>query len=200
LTFLSAFSNAEAQNEGTFTNQDTFSIPELQGSVRFLLNGSYSSATLENGTWFFRDLRFNLSQPPIGSLKISAQNSNVTIISYRVAPPAVANIYSQRLFYTVNGQGTQIIDFCLPKQTRTNEWMMNLDGQAFVNAGHGWELSPQGSLVVTGVAHNASFVHYVYVDDSDQPFLQRHSIILTTAAVLACTVAVALVIKFKVRR
>ncbi|MCL4430456.1 MAG: hypothetical protein M1167_06860, partial [Chloroflexi bacterium] len=70
--------DANAQAATTFTPQDKFSIPQLNGSISFAVNGSYSSATLENGTWTFNDLSLNDSQP-LGNLKISVENSNLTV-------------------------------------------------------------------------------------------------------------------------
>jgi len=196
LMFFPVCPNTQAQSGTTFTPTDKFSIPELNGSIRFSLNGSCSVATLQNGTWIFKDLRLNNSQP-LGTLKISAENSNVTILSYRATNTSLPTL---RLSYTVQGEGKQTVNLDLQQKSRVNEWSVNLDGQPYVDEGHGWKLLPDDTLFITGATHNATITHYTYVDESNLPFYQRHSVVIITAGVVALTVTIALLIKVKVRR
>ena len=198
LMFFPVCPNTQAQSGTTFTPTDKFSIPELNGSIRFSLNGSCSVATLQNGTWIFKDLRLNNSQP-LGALKISAENSNVTILSYRATNTSIPTL---RLTYTVQGEGKQTVNLDLQQQTRVNEWSVNLDGQPYVSEGNGWKLLHDDTLFITGATHNATITHYTYstFDDSNLPFYQKHSVAIITAAVVALTVTIAIVIKVKVRK
>jgi hypothetical protein len=193
--------NTQAQTNITFTPQDKFSIPETNGLIGFAVNGSCSAATLKNGTWTFTDIRFNQSQPPVGTLKISAENSNVTIFIYRATNMTVR---SATLRYTVEGQGKQTVNFGFNSSQRTTtvEWGVNLDGKSFVGAGRGWKLLPDNTIAVTGATKNATITHYSFNganSDSNLPFYLKHSVAIITAATLTLAIAVAVVIKVKVK-
>jgi hypothetical protein len=192
---------SQAQTRQTFTPSDKFIIPELNGSVSFASNGSYSEATLENNAWIFTDLRFNISQP-LGNLKISTENSNVNIQSYRAFN---FSFRSARLYYTVEGVGKQTVnfDFNSSQPSSVSEWSVNLDGHSYVGVGKGWNLLRDNTVVVTGAAKNATIAHYIFIDtfdDSNLPLYQRHSIAIITIAAVALTVAIAIIIKVKVRK
>ena len=197
LLFFPAAPNTQAQTGITFTPADQFSIPALNGTISFSVNGSCSAATLENGTWIFNDLRLNHSQP-LGTLKISAENSNVTVYSYRT------NLFgrSAMLNYTVEGQGTQKVNLGLNSSQPTNpgEWYVVVAGNVVLAEGHGWNLLPDNTVVVRGVTGNVYIVHYSYnIPISTGPFYEQHSIALITAALVAIIIVVAVVIRVKVR-
>lgn len=192
---------SQAQTRQSFTPSDKFNIPELHGSVSFALNGSYSDAKLENNTWVFTDLRFNISIP-LGNLKISTENSNVIVQSYRAFN---FSFRSARLLYTVEGVGKQTVNFDFNSSTPSSvsEWSVNLDGRSYIGEGKGWNLLRDNTVVVTGATKNATVVRYNFVDsfnDSNLPLYQRHSITITTGAAIALTVAIAIIIKVKVRK
>jgi hypothetical protein len=205
LVFFPVCPITQAQTTTTFTSADKFSIPDLNGAIRFSVNGSSAAAILENGLWSFKDLRLNNSQP-LGNLKISAQNSNITILSYRSFSGVFnTSFLSQRISYTVEGKGKQTVnfDFNSSQQSNQGEWSVNLNGKSFVGEGQGWNLMPDNTVVITGATKNATIVHYTFTasfDDSNLPFYQRHSIAIMTAAVVALTVAIGVVLKVKVRR
>jgi hypothetical protein len=191
----------EAQTRQTFSPSDKFNIPELHGSVSFAQNGSYLEAKLENNIWVFTDLRFNISIP-LGNLKISSENSNVIVQSYRAFN---FSFRSARLYYTVEGAGEQTVnfDFNSSKPSSVSEWSVNLDGRSYVGEGKGWNLLRDNTVVVAGATKNATVVRYTFVDsfnDSNLPLYQRHSIAIITGAVAALTVAIAIIIKVKVRK
>ena len=196
--------DAKAQDATTFTNQDKFSIPELNGSISFALNGSYSSATLENGTWNFNDLILNNSQP-LGDLKLSAENSNMTVWSFR---SFLFSGRSAQLRYNVQGIGNQTINLGLNSTQPTHpiEWSVTVPSvtvpnTVFLAEGDHWNLLPDNSVVVSGLTGNVSVTHYGFNirNTSNLPFYEQHSVIITTLALLAVIVGVALVIHFKVR-
>jgi hypothetical protein len=196
--------NAKAQDTTTFTSHDRFNIPELRGSISFALNGSYSSATLENGTWTFNDLSLNNSQP-LGNLKISVEDSNMTVWTFRSQP-----IFgrSTQLRFNIEGIGNQTVNLGLNSTKPTNliEWIVTVPSvtvpnTVFLAEGDHWNLLPDDSVVVYGLTGNVSVSHFGFniPNTSNLPFYEQHSIIIATISLLAVMVAVALVIRFKVR-
>jgi hypothetical protein len=200
LMLFPACPNTQAQTGATFTPQDRFSIPELNGSIRFSVNGSCSAATLENGAWSFRDLKLDSAQP-LGNLKISAQNSNVTVYAFRAQ-----NLSGQSAIvrFIVEGEGKQTVNLGLnvSQPTSAYEWSVTRPGNVFLAEGEGWNLLPDNTVVVTGLTGNVSVVHYnfSFPNDSNLPFYEKHSVVIITAAVLAVTISVALVIRVKWRK
>jgi hypothetical protein len=69
---------ALAQSDVNFTPADSFDIPASNGAITFAVNGTYSQASLINGTWNFENLRLDYSHP-LENLEVSAQNSKITI-------------------------------------------------------------------------------------------------------------------------
>jgi len=195
---------SQAQARQSFTSSDKFNIPQLNGTISFAFNGSCSSAKLENDTWAFNDLRFNISRP-LGNLKVSAENSNMTIYSYQAN-----NFFGRSVFLrcNVNGVGTQTVNLGLnvSKRTSSSEWTVTIRGPAgstvFLAENEGWKLLSDDTVFVTGITGNLSIVHYNFGlnIDGNLPFYQAHSIAIITSIVLASTFAVAVVIKVKVRK
>ena len=195
--FFYFYPNAQAQTRQEFTPTDRFDIPHLSGSIKFAANGSFSSATLENDTWVFNDLRFNISRPQ-GNLKVSAENSNLTIFSYQ----SINFIgRSEFLRVKVDGLGRQTVNLGLntTRSTDPSEWSVITPGSIFLAEGEGWKLLPDNTVVITGLTGNFSVVHYnlgLY-DDENLPFYQKHSIAIITAITLTSTIATAAVINFR---
>ena len=204
LVFSCFYPYSQAQAFQSFTPSDKFDIPQLNGTISFAFNGSFSSANLENDTWVFNDLRFNISRP-LGTLKVSTENSNMTIYSYQAN-----NFFGRSVFLrcNVNGVGRQTVNLGLnvSKPTSPSEWTVTIPGSdgntVFLAENEGWKLLPDDTMVVTGITGNLSIVHYNFgVNiDGNLPFYQAHSIALITGIVLASTVAVAAVIRVKVRK
>jgi hypothetical protein len=192
--------NIQAQNPSTFTSTDRFDIPQLNGSIRFGYNGSYASAKMENNTWVFTNLTLNnISRP--GTIKVSAQNSNITIYSFSLF---FFNQSRISVRYNAQGAGQQFFDFGLDKSvpTHQSEWMVIIPGSVFLANGQGWELLPDNTVIVTGQTGNISVSRFSFgvPDDSNLPFYERHSVALITFAVVAATVAFAAIISVKVRK
>ncbi|MGE5532725.1 MAG: hypothetical protein ACM3UN_00085 [Bacillota bacterium] len=204
LAFPSLCFYASAEAVTTFTPKDEFRIPELNGSINFYLNGSYSSAILENSTWAFNDLSLNNSQP-LGNLKISVENSNITVWSFRTH---LIFARSAQIRYNVQGIGNQTINLGInsTQPTHPSEWTVTVPSATvprtvFLAEGDHWNLLPDNSVVVYGLTGNVTVTHYGFniPTTSNLPFYQQHSIIITTAVLLLVILAVALVIHFKVR-
>ncbi len=203
ISLLQLYPAAEAQSTTAFTTADKFAIPELNGSISFVYNGTYSSATLQNNTWFFRDLTLNDSVVR-GNLSISSENSNVTIYSfYSDQLNAIFNRYGY-LRYWADGAGTQTINLNLKttRQTDSSEWGIVNPSGVFLTEGHEWLLLPGNTITVLGRTGNITVAHYGFAPtvDSNQPFYIQHSVALMTIGVVAATLAAAGLISFKVRR
>jgi len=191
---------AQAQNVTAFTPADKFSIPETNGSVSFAINGSYTNATLQNNQWTFNGLVLNNPQFT-GNLTVSARESNITITDYR---PSTTAGRSQVLRYIAQGQGTQTVNLHLntTKSTSATEWMVIVSPATFLAESQGWNLQPDNTVVLNDLVGNVTVFHYVLnlPDDSNTPFILRHSVAITALAVVAATVAAATIIAVKVRR
>jgi hypothetical protein len=203
----------QAQTNVSFTPADKFYTPENNGSIGFAVNGTYSNATIENNTWTFLNLRLNGSLP-IENLEFSAQNCNVTIFSYQVFNITTFDMII--LSYEVNGQGKQILNLGPGSQeggaTASADWNVAFGNGVFTgsgvltNEGDGWNLLPNGTLIVTGASENenVTILHYVFLDsfgnNSNLPFYEQHSVAIITAVAVAATVIVAVVIKVNGRK
>lgn len=196
------FSCVQAQITTYFSSSDRFSIPELNGSISFAFNGSYSSAKLENDTWVFKDLVLNNSQR-LGNLHVSVQDSNITIYSFYSSNAISQTMHSVR--YCAEGEGRQVFNLYVNGTTHPSEWWVTISvpNMIFLAEGVQWHLLPDNTVIVDGQTGNITVAHYVFnvaPDYSNVPFLERHSILIVTVAAVAVTVVVASVITVKVRR
>ena len=187
--------DAQAQTATTFTPSDRFSIPAINGTISFALNGSCSSATLVNDSWIFSNLSLNNSEP-LGNLTVSATNSNITIFSFRAVNFFVR---SAQVRYNAQGVGTQTVNLGLNlTQTQPNEWSISIPSvpgirSGFLAEGSNWNLLPDNSVVVYGLTGNISVTHFgiLLSNNSNLPFYQQHSVIIITAIVLSIVVVIA---------
>jgi hypothetical protein len=195
--------NSQAQTITNFTPEDKFSIPAHNGTITFAVNGSYSSAALQNQTWSFTNLKLRNSQT-LGNLTISVENSNMTIYSYR----STFFTTGATLSCIVQGIGKQTVNFNLntSRITDASEWTVTIPGDTgntiFLAEGEGWTLLPDNTMVLTGLTGNLSITHYsgfTAPNNSNQPFFEQHSIIIVTVALVVVTVAVAVAVKLRVR-
>lgn len=190
----------QAQDRTAFSSSDRFLIPKLNGSIQFAYNGSYSSATLENDTWVFKDLAINTSRR-LGNLVVSAEDSNITIFSF-FASDAIS-VTRQNVRYYAEGLGRQVFNLGVNGTTHPSEWWVtiNAPNSVFLAQGREWHLLPDNTVIVNGQTGNVSVSHYVFnTGPSDVPFVEAHSVLLVTVAAVAVTVIVASVITVKVRR
>lgn len=203
LIFFQLYPISEAQNITAFTPADKFNIPQLNGSISFAYNGTYSSATLQNNTWFFRDLTLNDSVVR-GNLSISAQNSNLIIYSFYSDQLSITFNRYGSLRYWADSAGSQTINLNLktPYQTHSSEWGIVNPSGVFLAEGQEWRLLPDNTVTVYGRTGNITVAHYSFATtvDSNQPFYIQHSVAFITIGVVAVTLAVAGLISFVVRR
>jgi hypothetical protein len=188
----------QAQTSASFTPASNFSIPAYNGNISFAVNGTYSNASLENNTWTFTNLHLNKSKL-LESFEISAQNSNVTIISYETANNS--EVQSATLRCGVVGHGEQILNFGLGSGGGELDWSISVNGTDIGGSvGQGWNVSHNGTVVVNGQTGELNIVRYDYfVSNSNQPFYQQHSVAIVTVVIIAITVIIAVAIKITTR-
>lgn len=202
--FYSLLFTVQAQDVTLFSPNDIFSIPALNGSIHFAQNGSYSSAKLEDNTWTFYDLRLNrvLNNSRLGNLKISAQDSNITIYSFYSSNNI--SVSRQYVRYFAEGAGCQVVFLGVNVTTHIYEWWVtiNAPNSVFLAEGKEWQLLPDNTVIIKGQTGNVSVTHYNFgiTEDNTMPFYQRHSILIETTVLLIVTVVVGLVISVKVRK
>lgn len=193
---LSSFNSNVAGQEGTaFNPQDRFDIPQLNGSINFAYNGSYTQATLEDNTWHFRGLILNGSRS-LGDFSVSVQDSNITISSL-----SAPNSSQSRRFvrYYAEGAGQQIFDLGVKGSTHVSEWWVTLPGGVFLAPGRDWQLLDGNIISVTGQTGNVSVVHNNFGLDERRSlsFVEQHSVALTAGAIVAVTVTAAALLRIK---
>jgi hypothetical protein len=198
-----------AATQTPFTSKDVFHIPDLNGNVSFAFNGSYTEAELENNTWTFKGLQLNntaavqqygfTNYTNLGTLKISATNSNVTVLAFLSFN---YSIQADILALYIDGWGTQTVNLGLnaTEKRPVAEWSVLTDnGATFLAEGSGWKLQNDNSVFINYGAGNITIVHFYLTDPSmaNLSFLAQHYVAILTGAALAATVAVAGVISFR---
>jgi hypothetical protein len=190
------FSFAQAQTEITFFPTETFGIPTYNGTISFATGGTYTQANLENDAWNFENLRLNNSGLT-KNLIVSAQNSNVTILSYREFNVTAVGVM---LRYDVVGYGRQT--FNLGLNAKEGDWSVILNGK-FVSINDGWFMSPDQTITVTGATSNVIILYYNFSasigGDRNSSFYQQHSVAIITAVAVATTVVLAVIIRIKTK-
>ena len=202
---LVSFPPVQAQTSTNFTPADTFSIPSSTSKISFAVNGSYSSATLQGSFWVFTDLQLNRN-PTLSILKISAENSNLTILSYQTRNMTSRVVANERLAYLVVGEGkvTVNLGYSNAGQYGGSDWYVSKPGRnqtTFLSLGHDYSLRNDGTLIINGLTGNITITH-MFLDrfagnNTDLPFYQQHSVVIAVAIVVVLTLAVVLVIRFR---
>jgi len=198
----------QGQNQTDFTTADKFSIPQYNTTISFALNGSYSKATLENGFWTFKNLKLdsqdlsflglNATQS-LGELRISAQNSNVTIwarISVNYSFPV------DLLTYYAEGAGNQTVNLGLnTSRSSSDEWSVIVMDSVFLPLGENWSLLPDNSVLLWGRTGNVTVAHFGFnAEYKSLSFFLQHYVSIFTALLLAAVIFVAIVIRIKTRK
>ena len=202
---LISFTSVQAQTLTNFTTGDTFNIPSSNSQISFAVNGSYSSATLQGGVWVFTDLHLNRN-PTLNILKISAENSNLTIVSYQTRNMTSRAVGNERFAYRVVGEGkvTVNLGYSNAGQYGGSDWYVSKPGRnqtTFLSLGHDYSLKNDGTLVINGLTGNVTVTH-MFLDrfagnNANLPFYQQHSVIIAVAIVMVLTLAVVLAIRLR---
>jgi len=200
--------NSKAQTVEDFGPHEQFNIPGSNGTVSFAFNGTYTKATLENNTWVFENLHVFRSAN-LALLKISAQNSNITIFSYANGNFSISA--SIRLSYAVKGNGKQIINLGLNqsdyKENANSQWTVVVTNlthaknvQSYLLEGKDWKLLQDGTFIINGLPGNTTLVHYDYsLGNSNLPFYIQHSVAIATAVAFVLVMVALVLIKLKTR-
>jgi hypothetical protein len=180
----------QAQTGTAFTRTDTFPIPENNSTIRFGTNGTYTQATLKNGTWNFMNLHLSNSgnSSAVENFQVTAQDSNVTITSCQKSNGTFVSI---RLRYTVAGRGVQTFKF--GPDLEGGSWWVTFNGKTIAEK-KGWLSMPDGTIAVTGATANVTISYYIgfgTAENSNLPFYQQHSIAMATGVAVAVTVIIA---------
>ena len=166
---VSSSSFAQAQNTTNafppttninFTSATQFPIPTYNSTVSFAPGGSYTNASLDNGTWNFDGLFVNSGTSALPNImgvgfSVSAQNCNVTIThldALNVVPP-----FPGELDYSVAGGGSQTFDLHYPDYGLLS-WIVYIDGVAEPQ-NNGWTISADGTLTITGAVSDVG-IHW----------------------------------------
>jgi hypothetical protein len=195
--------NAQAQNETSFTQNTTFDISTQESKISFGVNGTYTSATLTNGTWSFTNLKLNGSQT-LNTFKVSAKNSNITINSLNLR-----NTTSRfaRLRYVAEGTGEQTFQMGITAGEGRGglhpEWSVIVNDD-WLGEGEAWTIIPDGTITIKGVTGNIYILHYNFLSpneiDEDLPFYEQHSVSITTIAFAGSIVILGTIIRLKTKR
>ncbi|MDR0318939.1 MAG: hypothetical protein LBI09_02775, partial [Nitrososphaerota archaeon] len=170
LSFFGFLSVAEAQGT-SFSSGDVFGVPAVNGSIRFSVNGSYTSAVLENDLWVFSNLSLSGSRFS-GTLKFSAKDCNVTIHSFTPNRSTGNGTSSScNIRYTVEGDnGEQVINLggASSRPSHPSEWTVVNQNSVFFGEGKSWKLLPDETVIVKGLSGTLTVMRYSYgypVDD-----------------------------------
>jgi len=198
----------QGQTQTDFTTQNKFSIPQYNSTISFALNGSYSEATLENGFWTFKNLKLdsqdfsflglNATQG-LGELRISAQNSNVTVwvrISVNYSFPV------DLLSYYAEGAGNQTVNLGLnTSRSSIYEWTVIVSDNIFLPMGEDWSLLPDNSVFVWGRTGNVTVAHFGFnYEYRSLSFFLQHYVALFTALLLVAVIFMSIVIRIKTKK
>jgi hypothetical protein len=194
------FPSAQAQERVNFTRSDKFSIPANNCTISFGGNGSYDTATLQNSFWVFTDLRLNGSVP-LATLKISTENSNVTVTSHRTRN---GTLQSETLSYRIEGEGKLMVNLGLSEKGIWNggDWSVTkrqTNSTLFPAQGHDWNMGNDGTITVYKLTGNLTITHYFFSGalSTNLPFYLQHSVAISVAIAIVLTVMVAIVITWR---
>ena len=196
--------NVQAQTNTNFTTANNFPIPATNGVINFGVNGSYTSATLQGNVWIFTNLQLYRS-PQIAILKISTENSNMTILSYSTRN-ATYQIPNESLRYRIVGEGKATVNFGPSNATKYNgsDWYVSKAGKnstLFFSLGHDYSLGNDGTLTVYSITGTVTVTHDFlngYLGNtSNLPFYQQHSVIITVALVVVLAFTIVVVVRLR---
>jgi hypothetical protein len=190
LITIALLCSAQAQTGGSFTRADRFTLPNNNATVTFGTNGTYAQVSQENNAWVFTNMRLGFSGI-LPSFSVSAQNCNMTITRLTRTIPnpnsnaAFFSLVSVR--YTVSSAGG-MQTFKFGVNLTGGLWMVAFNGTSYPSQGDGWNVSPDGTLTVTGATLNVTASYNLVnprVDDSNLPFYEQHKVAIATGIAVA---------------
>jgi hypothetical protein len=151
--FVCACIAGAAAQTNTITPTDTFPIPQLGSQIQFAENMNYTSATIENNTWYFDGLKAGgyAGSPIRGHLHISAANCTVTI-TYLDAwtQPEIGTVGLQWVKYNAAGAGIQTLDGndLFPNSDKWTQWTITVNGEKQPE-GSCWNITDSKQLTIS---------------------------------------------------
>lgn len=187
-----------AQSSTAFTSTDMFSFPDSNSNLNFSTEGSYESASFENGAWTFNNLLLNNTEQEMLNLTVSAKDSDFTITAYNRFNNTFQGF---TLRYIVAGKGEQSFDFGFTPEEGGWSVLFNED---LISEGDGWKSYADSNLTVTGATANVtilylSFSNFFGEDNTNKTFYELHSAAITATALVTATLIVAAIIKLSSR-
>ncbi len=168
LLFVSAFLAGASAQSKPISPSDTFTIPTFNSQIRFATNLTYTSANLENNTWFFTGLYGSgkAGYPIHDNLHISAENCTVVVFYIQSWPQPESHYSStdmQWIKYDVVGKGTQTLDGndLFPNSVNYTQWTVKINGQT-KPMGDDWSYSPSKQLIITTSGQQSTVEVSVY--------------------------------------
>ena len=200
IQLLSSFTIfAHAQPEISFSALDEFEIPSNNSSIRFASNGTYESAVLEWDAWTFEGLYF--PTPRVTEkldVTVSATDCNVPIGPYRIFNYTSRDMNVKWLIirYTVLGQGTQVFNIGVDPIWDQVDVILN---EEYTARNHGWTLTPDGTLTVTGATANVTLWFYWYPNaySENVDLVDSHYVLISSTGSAVAVVVLAAVITRK---
>ncbi len=196
-------SNTKAQSETAFTQNATFDIPTKEAKISFGANGTYTSATLANGTWSFKNLKLE-GYRILTDLNVSARNSNIIITSFMIwnTTARVA-----RLRYVAEGLGEQTFQMGIAagegRWGLHPEWSVIANG-IWLGEGDAWKITSDGTVTIKSVTGNVSISHYSFLglgeSQRDLSFFEQHSVSITTIAIAGLIVILGTIVRIKTKK
>lgn len=165
LIIFATIAGATAQTS-TITPTDTFPIPQLGSQIQFAENLTYTSATIENNTWFFTGLKSGgyAGAPIRGHLHISATNCTVTVNFLQGWPfGEIGSVGLEWLDYNVTGTGTQTFDAndLFPTTDRWNQWTVTINGEK-QPMGQSWNYTDSKQLIINTTGSQSTVKVWVW--------------------------------------
>jgi hypothetical protein len=199
--------STQAETQTNFTPSDQFPIPATNSVINFAVNGSYSSAELQGNVWVFTNLILNGSVP-LATLKVSTENSNMTILYYHIRIGTSTVIPNESLRYIIVGEGkvTVNLGYSNMGQYSGSDWYFSKEAgdgnhRYFFTLGPDYNLGKDGTFTVYKTTGNISITHIKLSsfagNNANLPFIQQHSVIIASAIVLILTVTVTVIITLK---
>ncbi|MDR2699676.1 MAG: beta-propeller fold lactonase family protein [Nitrososphaerota archaeon] len=179
-----------------------FLIPALDSSVNFAVDSTYASATLKDNMWIFTDLYIVESSLLFERFEVLTQNTDLTIISCTTV--RTLEFQSIKLDYTVNGKGSQVLNFGPPpEKNRHIKWNV-IYNNVSLEEGKDWIVSDNNQTITINSTNingaKVSVNRYYFSDSFDKPelaFIEQHLVTIVIGATLITVLTMAVFIKIK---
>ncbi|MDR0373668.1 MAG: YncE family protein [Nitrososphaerota archaeon] len=183
-----------------------FLLPNCAGCICFGVNATYHSAVFANDTWSFTNLRLTESQL-LRSLQISAQNSNLTFLSYEKTQNST--FQSEQLTYTTKNNGTQILTLAIDSQVDLlilqTQWSVNTPECSLVE-GKDWNSLDDETIIITNVNGCVNVKRVTFADFfgngkayANLPLYEKHTVAIALGIGLSIIVAIAVLAKIRTK-